>query len=365
MKKNNNRQERIRMKNRILIFLMVLFSGLTACPPPPGPDSETEGQPEPFDPLTELLPVGLYYGRSLLSAEEQKAYDFIFKSFLTEPVTDEQKSATHITVRLKENGFSLTEAQIVKIFDFLSKDDPRMALLTSSVLPRRSADIPDTYNASGTAIADEAWFDNAFKGMALGTFWETFHKPQTAEMETRIQPILDTVDEKMTTAQKVRTLHDAFLATVTYGTTNSRGDGNLRGAFLNPLTDPEAEIRYVVCQGYAVSFQYLLMRCGIPAITVPGTALSTPGDPDTKGSHAWNKVCIDGDWYLVDPTHDDSLVWNSPTCRYDYFLKADSSVPTHEEGVLPDGSKTGYPVFPETAKNDFPLDQTVRIGDSQ
>ena len=357
------------MKKRSMVFLLPLFFGLTACPPPAADGStseENQTKPsEPFDPLTGFLPVELYYGRSLLNQEEKQAYDFILKAFLTEPVTDEQKSATHITVRLKENGFSLTEAQIVKIFDFLSKDDPRMALLTSSVLPRRSDNIGDTYDPSGTAIADKALFDNTFKGMALGTFWETFHKPQTAEMETHILPILNTVNGNMTTAQKVRALHDAFLATVTYGTTNSRGDGNLRGAFLNPLADPEAEIRYVVCQGYAVSFQYLLMRCGIPAITVPGTALSTPGDPDTKGSHAWNKVCIDGDWYLVDPTHDDSLVWNSPTCRYDYFLKADSSVPTHEEGVLPDGSKTGYPVFPETAKNDFPLDQTVRIGDSQ
>lgn len=45
------------MKNRILIFLMVLFSGLAACPPPPGPDSETEGQPEPFDHLAERNPA--------------------------------------------------------------------------------------------------------------------------------------------------------------------------------------------------------------------------------------------------------------------------------------------------------------------
>lgn len=45
------------MKNRILIFLMVLFSGLAACPPPPGPDSETEGQPEPFDQLAERNPA--------------------------------------------------------------------------------------------------------------------------------------------------------------------------------------------------------------------------------------------------------------------------------------------------------------------
>lgn len=355
------------MKKRKSVFLLIVFLGLTACPPPKT-DSETGNDgsgknpiqsPESFDPLTGLLPVELYYGRSLLSAEEQKAYDFILKSFLTEPVTEEQKGATQITVRLKENGFALTEAQIVKIFDFLSKDDPRMALLTSSTIPRRSDNIGDTYDPSGTAIADKVFFDNTFKGMTLGNFWDTFHKPQTAEMETHILPILNTVNGNMTTAQKVRALHDAFLATVTYGSVNSRGDGNLRGAFLNPTDNPEAEIRYVVCQGYAVSFQYLLMRCGIPAITVTGTALSTPGDPDTKGSHAWNKVYVDGNWYLTDPTHDDSLVPDSPTCRYDYFLKADSSVPTHKEGLLPDGSKTGYPVFPKTAESDFPLEQTV------
>lgn len=358
------------MKNRRILFILILFLELTACDlrKTVGSGEESPLQPPApvtFDPLTEMFPAGLYYGRTLLTPEEQNAYDFILKSFLTEPVTDERKSATQIIVRLKENGFPLTEAQVVKIFDFISKDDPRTALLTSSVLPRRSNNIGDTYNPSGTAIADEARFDNAFKGMTLGTFWETFHKSQTAEMETRIQPILDTVNKNMTEAQKVRALHDAFLATVTYGTANSRGDGNLRGAFLNPLNNPETEVRYVVCQGYAVSFQYLLMRCGIPAITVTGTALSTPGDPNTKGSHAWNKVCIDENWYPVDPTHDDSLVWNSPTCRYDYFLKADRSVPTHEEGVLPDGSKTGYPVFPKTAESDFPLNQTVRSGDSQ
>ena len=54
------------MKNRILIFLMVLFSGLAACPPPAADGStseENQTKPsEPFDPLTELLPVGLYYG---------------------------------------------------------------------------------------------------------------------------------------------------------------------------------------------------------------------------------------------------------------------------------------------------------------
>lgn len=345
---------------RLFYFLFWFFILLSGCAFNPG-DFSNEEAPETtgsFNPLTGAFSPYLYYGRSLLTKEEQAGYDFILKAFLTQPATEEEKSRTQIIVQLEENGFSLTEAQVVKIFDFICKDEPRMALLTSSVIPRRSPAISDTYDSLGENPAKTAYFDNAFKGMTLGTFWETYHKPQTEEMEEHIAPILESVKEGMTTAQKVRAIHDAFLATVAYGTINSRGDGNLRGAFLNPLNTPDATVRRVVCQGYAVSFQYLLMRCGIPAITVTGTALSTPGDPETKGSHAWNKVCIDGKWYLCDPTHDDSLVWNSDSCIYNYFLKADSSVPTHEEGILPDGSKTGYPVFPKTGTTDYPLKKT-------
>lgn len=311
-----------------------------------------------IDPILPVVQVFSVYNSLLYKNKPFIRRLFHEKAFLTQPATEEEKSRTQIIVQLEENGFSLTEAQVVKIFDFICKDEPRMALLTSSVIPRRSPAISDTYDSLGENPAKTAYFDNTFKGMALGTFWETYHKPQTEEMEEHIAPILESVKEGMNTAQKVRAVHDAFLATVAYGTINSRGDGNLRGAFLNPLNTPDAKVRYIVCQGYGVSFQYLLMRCGIPAITVTGTALSTPGDPDTKGSHAWNKVCIDGEWYLCDPTHDDSLVWDSDSCIYDYFLKADSSVPTHEEGVLPDGSKTGYPVFPETGTTDYPLKKT-------
>lgn len=354
------------MKKSIFIFLCIFLCGcLFSCTLITHFDSDKSSgseyfDPSNFNPTADIFSSGLYYGRSLLSTqEEQKGYDLIMRTLLTEPVAEEEKNREYIVVDFSKENFQVTEKQVIEIFNYIRQDDPRIPLITSSVLPRRSGKIQDTYSPAGTAPAVTAYFDNAFKGMSLGRFWTNFHTPQMAEIEERVQALLGVVKEDMTEAQKVRALHDAFLATVAYGEQNSRGAGNLRGAFLNLTSTPEATVRRVVCQGYAVSFQYLLMRCGIQAITVTGTALSTPGDNTTKGSHAWNKVKVAGAWYLVDPTHDDSLAPASTSCRYDYFLKADSSVPTHQEGMSPAGEKVGYPLYPQSAGTDYPLAQTT------
>lgn len=58
-----------------------------------------------------------------------------------------------------------------------------------------------------------------------------------------------------------------------------------------------------VCQGYASAMQYLLTKLDVPCVIVTGTARG--------GSHAWNLVKLDGEWYYADTTwgnsryHDD------------------------------------------------------------
>lgn len=52
-----------------------------------------------------------------------------------------------------------------------------------------------------------------------------------------------------------------------------------------------------VCQGYALTMQYLLMRMGIPCVTVTGRA---GGE-----LHAWNLVWADGEPYYLDATWGD------------------------------------------------------------
>jgi hypothetical protein len=65
-----------------------------------------------------------------------------------------------------------------------------------------------------------------------------------------------------------------------------------------------------VCAGYARAYQYLLQRSGIFCIVVNGTAVG-------RGTHAWNLVKLDGDYYYVDPT------WDDPSFSGDSGLGAD------------------------------------------
>lgn len=57
-----------------------------------------------------------------------------------------------------------------------------------------------------------------------------------------------------------------------------------------------------VCNGYSKTLQFLLGKKGIPCIIVNG---------DAKGNHAWNIVCVDGEYYHVDVT------WGDPSYNVD------------------------------------------------
>ncbi len=73
-----------------------------------------------------------------------------------------------------------------------------------------------------------------------------------------------------------------------------------------------------LCSGYAAAFQYLLQRSGIPCSYISGTAYydyELEEKADDKGFfHAWNLVELDGTYYEVDTTWDDS-----ETGQHDYY----------------------------------------------
>lgn len=77
-----------------------------------------------------------------------------------------------------------------------------------------------------------------------------------------------------------------------------------------------------VCDGYSRAFWLLCRMCGIDCIRVIGIADGV--------DHAWNKVCLDGEWYNVDVTWDDPIYhYNgvlTDIIEYDYFLVSDNSI---------------------------------------
>ena len=78
-----------------------------------------------------------------------------------------------------------------------------------------------------------------------------------------------------------------------------------------------------VCEGFAKAFVILARIEGIPALYITNDMEVTTTD---DGAHAWNKVYIDGKWYVLDSTHgnaEDSTS-NIETLSYSEFLITDT-----------------------------------------
>ena len=99
---------------------------------------------------------------------------------------------------------------------------------------------------------------------------------------------------------------------------------------------------YAVCAGYAGAYKLLLNAADVDCYYVGGSPLTGTG-----GGHAWNVVKIDGNYYHVDATWDDS---NRE--HYKYFLRSDEFFSSNHEykwsGLIDDEIKnyqTGVAIY--------------------
>lgn len=95
-----------------------------------------------------------------------------------------------------------------------------------------------------------------------------------------------------------------------------------------------------VCEGYSRAFQLLCNRLGIDCISVSGTA---DGEP-----HAWNNVKLDGEWYEVDVTWNDTdgdtefPIYDYFNLPSDKFSESHSTSPLYSEITLSEYENTDY-----------------------
>ena len=121
-----------------------------------------------------------------------------------------------------------------------------------------------------------------------------------------------------------------------------------------------------VCDGMAKTYSLLCNMMGVECMRVTGVA----GEGENKGGHAWNKVKIEGKWYVVDPTWGDmavSLQYREsvlPTLikrtfeigSHAYFLITDLQISkTHVEDDYgyPQSHYAPYPHFEQKETNDY------------
>ena len=115
---------------------------------------------------------------------------------------------------------------------------------------------------------------------------------QIREFEEAAQEILDSSAELKEDEERARALYDSLSKNTEY-VEEALYDSALRKE--HTAYGAVAEKR-AVCDGIALAYKYLLDRCGIRCILIPGMSEGAP--------HVWNTVFWDGAWHESDPTWD-------------------------------------------------------------
>lgn len=134
---------------------------------------------------------------------------------------------------------------------------------------------------------------------------DTLSDTDRKTLEAARAVIASAIDNSMSDYEKVLALHDYLLDCTTYGFCDSYMD-SFEAA--GPLLYGTG-----VCDGYACAYQLLCFLADIECVRFRGEVRS--------GSHAWNQVLLDGQWYHVDVTWDDT-----GALLHEYFLISDSNI---------------------------------------
>lgn len=160
----------------------------------------------------------------------------------------------------------------------------------SDIWPLVRADFPEVF-----------WVDSSLtRTITVGDVQQILFVPtysltaaQRAVQEAEIEQVASlyyasiALIENATDYQKVQAAYEFVVGQVSYY--ENENDQTIYGA----LAQGQA-----VCAGYSRAVQYLLNRVGVVCAYVSGEAVSA-GEQFT---HAWNMVCIEGDYYYLDAT---------------------------------------------------------------
>ena len=156
-------------------------------------------------------------------------------------------------------------------------------------------------------------------------FANTPDKLQNAKVafEKAADDILDGARSQPFMVERERAIHDYICKNTTYD----------ESAPYNQSAYSVIVLHRSVCAGYSRAFQYLMNKAGLTCYYVPGTTKDTSiGGED--GAHAWNIVCLDGEYYNIDVLWDDSASETYGEDVYPFFNLTDSAFLDHARDEL-------------------------------
>ncbi|MDR2939284.1 MAG: hypothetical protein LBV08_03075 [Clostridiales bacterium] len=149
---------------------------------------------------------------------------------------------------------------------------------------------------------------------------------QQLEVYNKANSIIQSIiDEKMGDYERELEIHDYLALNVEYDFENY-----LLGDVPDESHTPYGALikNVAVCDGFAESFRILATMAGLECETILGFA----GEP-----HAWNRVKIDGEYYLLDVTFDTPVPSKPGLVLYAYFNLTDSQMGIdHEPDIVDD-----------------------------
>ncbi|MGL4990551.1 MAG: hypothetical protein ACRC57_05180 [Sarcina sp.] len=223
--------------------------------------------------LTKPFNSNLYYARTLLSPQGQKAWDLAYSTLLLYsninneyPLDSNGNAVVYIDYSKDNILINSTEAEMIQ--KYLVRNCPRMFHLK---------DWPATPVYKDNVIIGQNF--SIGNNAAAGNDYLT----QLLETEEAVSYILSKIQNNMSIYQIIQIIQVYYEKMLSYEQVGNYED--MRGSFI---------AKTCVCGGYSKGFEYLLQRVGIENIWVQGFA--------GGGPHAWNFVDIYGKWYLSDTT---------------------------------------------------------------
>ncbi len=199
------------------------------------------------------------FARSQLSGPQQQLYDRMAEAVVA--------GADSVTAE------GLTEEEVVQVGDALRIDWPELFWLSG----------------------DSRWNVRTLNGQVVDIVYYLDYTLDGAEREAALAraqaaaaDYLEGIEADWTDYEKVRAVFDRVVRRTDYQA--DQRDQSLYQVLVNGEG---------VCAGYARTVQYLLNRLGIFCTYITGTARG--------GSHAWNLVRLDGEYYYLDATWGDPV----------------------------------------------------------
>lgn len=290
----------------------------------PGP--EVSGTPvEELPPIREEEPTGRTEENAPVSVPvalgEEDAYQF-------QSLSSGQKAAyrrlgeaaARLERRVDLADSDLTRSEAMRLLYCYMIDHPQQFWLShqATVLYRPGDEAALCILLSFTdGSSEDRWVYGGETGYTLGKAVDFSKIREQAEaFAAALETLAAGISADGGEVETVRRIHDAVCARVTYDyAAASTVEGSLHPAAFSAYG--AAVNGRAVCEGYAKLFQLLCARFGIAATAVIGRA---GGD-----SHMWNAVRIQGSWYHMDLTWDDSVNQTPPGYSYYALTEAELS----------------------------------------